>query len=1843
MAPFDSALPTKISPLIDGQVPDFIQSDHPVFVEFLKQYYKFLESAEITISGTVDEVLLETATTNYLVLDGTNFAGLNAADRVVLETGSGTTGKFEVGETITGSTSGATATILVDAEGERAGKKARLFVTANQKFIEGETITGGTSSATTTLVKYRANPVQNIQQLLEYQSPDNTVDHFLNAFRDSFLDSIPLSLADGVSKRKLIKSIRDLYAAKGTSEGHKLFFRILLGQEAEIDYPAKYMMRLSDGNWSTPTIIRCTSDSTGAIPSEMAGQTITGASSGTTAQIIGVLSFNQGTDTVVQFALREDSIEGSGFSISETFTGRTLSTETTMQFTVQGIVTSVTINDGGILYDVGDTVNIDTNIGNGQASAKVSQISTGSISEVIIEETGENYKIGDSLKFTNDSTDSSTSSASGFVSVVGGRILAESSTSTTPEHILNEDNTVAQLTKQKLLLDGTSVATAAVEPYAVFGTHRKYSDSQTYYYPLYLTEARAKAANTTDGTAHVHVFDQFPGIIFYMPSDDNNHAKSTYDSDKYDLFVTKQKTVDSGSEILLETDFSLLQEEEILIQDSYRTSTDGIIMEIGTMTVAESTEINRLFLIKGGNGYTKLPTVTVTTATGSGGEVIAKTTTIGAIKEIEVVDNGFKYNADPPAASLNTNLILKDVGTSFGAGNTLQTHTGKVISYANETHRLTVDTTPTNRLTLEQTGTFNNALRQENIGFAGIGEQHHGPVNQKYSVLDEVDDGILIDNHVENDLQIRLENETGELLADDFEAREYEQISLEQDLDSPVDIGIELEDNLFVREDVDGRILLDGHRVQPFARSEIIEFHITLEDATVGTNVFGEQQTGELLFDRSMDDVGDNITLEENTPGFSSGTRRNNIELEVATESVTGMGRPARLIMDGSGFSDGDKVEVERHTNIEFGLNHNAILLEDSEDSRFNSGSYLIQEKTGNAIVLNTSGGVDNELDIGSKLLQSVIDRSAASNFGQSIKHGNTPNARLVGEGLDTFVTERTNLDNPPKRNEVDRVVYDAALFDGDETDGYGFIILDATEATGTDAGDRVLSEQAGFFILMDGNPTDPTFESGDKILAEDETLGDQVVLDGTDSASANVNSEIVMEDAFNVVGDSILDSAGGSGTIVSQGTAVITVNTGTTTKQTGNYINTDSLVSEDIIRIQDSYFYQQFSYEVKVGAILSDYINELKASVHPAGFIPFGKLALSTQISMKVGTTGESTIDYTGDDTFSPEFASLFDLVFDETLRMHHGEVRENVLSPDGGSSIFDSLLQENGTAIGDKLLEETDGDALLFESGFEIAVENSPQHSDGAILLDVGVGGSLLLETALGENPNQNRSVSHITKLSVRPEIKEVKTAYGAPLVSGIPSGSIFFDKPAIQLENGTRESLPVIQTDVLLLDGTDEFFSLNAGDRIIYEDGQDLNAGSGIKISDLANHTISDFVELDNIGYIESVGLDSEGDNIALDGTDSSATDAGDSLLLDGGIGGAGAGSKLLLDGVDFRNFSDESEGGIVFEQSDASDELVLEDYMHFILEGGRLTNVLLLENGHTLLQESNGQPFSLEDNLQASSDGTSEFTHIRLETETDSTGFLLGEGIQVGDNSINLVIETGLRKGDKLITEGSKIGLEDDTTKGSIPKGNFGNKNIAQFTREARIDNESPTNRIALQDDFNVNIFIGLEDGTGNIVFDGTSAPLDIEGNILLDGTDAGKSDEGSALLLDRTDGGGSDAGDNVLLDSSGGRDLGDRIQLMSTNAEFVPGNEGGFFLLSGTDGTSSNAGDEIILENGTLEHIDQQSINLGLGLAAESGGSQLPINERSDEAGGIITTFDSTTGTFDSTLTTFDAA
>ena len=93
MADEKSKLLTKVSPLIEGQVPDFIQPDHPIFDRFLKEYYRFLESGQLTYTVVNSYIIQETTTLSY-VLEETD------GERILTED----TAQFVNGETIKGAT-----------------------------------------------------------------------------------------------------------------------------------------------------------------------------------------------------------------------------------------------------------------------------------------------------------------------------------------------------------------------------------------------------------------------------------------------------------------------------------------------------------------------------------------------------------------------------------------------------------------------------------------------------------------------------------------------------------------------------------------------------------------------------------------------------------------------------------------------------------------------------------------------------------------------------------------------------------------------------------------------------------------------------------------------------------------------------------------------------------------------------------------------------------------------------------------------------------------------------------------------------------------------------------------------------------------------------------------------------------------------------------------------------------------------------------------------------------------------------------------------------------------------------------------------------------------------------------------------------------------------------------------------------------------------------------------------------------------------------------------------------------------------------------------------------------
>ena len=430
-------LDTKISSFIEDKFPEFVRTDHPVFVEFLRLYYEFMESAKITLvdNQAPDNILLENElTTNFLLLE----------DGSKVYTDDSLFGVFEKGEVVTGLTSGATATVLAEDNANSA-----IYIEQNRFFQVGEIITGGSSKARGKISKYQGNPVQTLQQLLEYADIDKTITDFLDQFRDSYLTAIPNTLASGVSKRNLVKNIRDLYRAKGTRRGHELFFRLIFGETPEIFYPKDNVLKISAGEWTTATVLRIVA--TQGDPTNLAGQTITqtvdvdlGAEASTVV-VESVLQFQEGATTVFELILNVPSIDGT-FISGATITGiDNVNADLAIAGTIQSIITGANVTDGGSFYTTNDVVTTSSLVGE-KAEISIVDVSPGSVEEVAIDNPGTGYSIGQDLYFNNANTEGTGASAK--ITCVGGAIAPEAGDISaygmdTFDHIVYEDATEA--------------------------------------------------------------------------------------------------------------------------------------------------------------------------------------------------------------------------------------------------------------------------------------------------------------------------------------------------------------------------------------------------------------------------------------------------------------------------------------------------------------------------------------------------------------------------------------------------------------------------------------------------------------------------------------------------------------------------------------------------------------------------------------------------------------------------------------------------------------------------------------------------------------------------------------------------------------------------------------------------------------------------------------------------------------------------------------------------------------------------------------------------------------------------------------------------------------------------------------------------------------------------------------------------------------------------------------------------------------------------------------------------------------------------------------------------------
>lgn len=534
----------KISTILNSQLPEFVVADHPKFAEFLKVYYQLLESAELsidTIEGT-DGILLqsETGQTNNLVLNSsrkdTARTLLDAGDKILLE--ESTYGKFTRGETVTGQTSKATAVVLVEDIANN-----RLIISAQDKFIDTEIIVGSSSGAQANITNYKPNPVNNIADLVNFRDPDNVINHYLTKMRDEFLATLPEQTAAGVDKRKLIKNIKSMYRAKGSVRGHEMFFRILFGETSETIYPREQMLKASDGQFDSLKVLRVIASVGDA--TQLIGRTITGQSSSATAIVENTTTFQIGDKTVTQLILNADSIQGT-FTVGEEIQGTSSDTDDYfIKANVTGIPGPKNITNDGSLNLTTDTITLTA--GGTGALFQIDDIGPGKITEIVIDNAGTGYNIGDNLTFTNTGTNGN--NAAGFVAVVNGGFADQN--------------------------NSTEAATGVEDT-------------------LVLEDA-------------------------------------TIQGDAYD-----------GNQIVQEK-FTDLQ------------------------------PITKIFLTNGGNQYTSLPTVSVTSSTGSNATVRAFGSEIGRIVKLKTVELGRSYETSPtpPTLGFFNNMIVTSVSGTFIAGDTI--------------------------------------------------------------------------------------------------------------------------------------------------------------------------------------------------------------------------------------------------------------------------------------------------------------------------------------------------------------------------------------------------------------------------------------------------------------------------------------------------------------------------------------------------------------------------------------------------------------------------------------------------------------------------------------------------------------------------------------------------------------------------------------------------------------------------------------------------------------------------------------------------------------------------------------------------------------------------------------------------------------------------------------------------------------------------------------------------------------------------------------------------------------------------------------------------------------------
>ena len=109
----------------------------------------------------------------------------------------------------------------------------------------------------------------------------------------------------------------------------------------------------------------------------------------------------------------------------------------------------------------------------------------------------------------------------------------------------------------------------------------------------------------------------------------------------------------------------------------------------------------------------------------------------------------------------------------------------------------------------------------------------------------------------------------------------------------------------------------------------------------------------------------------------------------------------------------------------------------------------------------------------------------------------------------------------------------------------------------------------------------------------------------------------------------------------------------GTLVETTGKYIGQDGFLDDVSMKIQDSYYYQDYSYVVKTGSSIVQWRDDLLASVHPAGWAVFGQVDIASLLQQLANITSVATL------------GGFYKYIFTALLGMRLGTIDQVPINP--------------------------------------------------------------------------------------------------------------------------------------------------------------------------------------------------------------------------------------------------------------------------------------------------------------------------------------------------------------------------------------------------------------------------------------------------------------------------------------------------------------------------------------------------------------------------------------------------